>query len=101
MAGYVILRLPHEVKTLFRDWLARHYPLRAERVMARIHDLRDGRDNDPEFGSRMQGSGEFATLIRRRFALACTRLRLNSGERFKLDTTQFRVPGESGQLGLF
>src|SRR5690606_28368957 len=57
-AGYVLLRLPWEVKDIFRDWLERHYPLKAKHVMSRVHQMRGGRDNDPRFGSRMSGEGE-------------------------------------------
>jgi len=57
MAGYTLLRLPWEVKDLFKDWLERHYPLKAKHIMARIRDMRGGRDNDPHFGSRMKGKG--------------------------------------------
>lgn len=92
-AGYMILRLPHEVKGLFRDWLERHYPLKAGHVIARIRDLRDGRENDPNFGSRMSGEGPFADLIAKRFAIACQRLGLQSSARGGADTTKFRVPG--------
>ena len=59
-AAYVMLRLPYEVKDLFREWLAAHYPLRAAHVMAVVNDVRGGRDNDPRFGSRMSGTGVFA-----------------------------------------
>jgi DNA repair photolyase len=90
-AGWILLRLPREVAPLFRDWLDTHYPLRAAHVMSIIHDLRGGRDNDPRFGSRMRGSGEFASLIERRFALAVKRLGLN-GERTPMDTTRFKAP---------
>ena len=90
-AGWILLRLPHEVAPLFREWLDAHYPLRAAHVMSLIHDLRGGRDNDPRFGSRMRGSGEFATLIERRFALAVKRLGLNR-ERTPMDTTRFKPP---------
>jgi DNA repair photolyase len=69
-AGYVFLRLPHEVKELFRAWLQEHTPLRAERVMAVIGAARGGRDNDPRFGARMRGEGPFAELLRQRFAIA-------------------------------
>ncbi len=93
MAGYTLLRLPWEVRDLFKDWLVRHYPLKAEHIMARIRDMRGGRDNDPEFGSRMKGEGKYAELIRSRFTIACTRLGLNTGERNRLDTTKFRRPG--------
>jgi DNA repair photolyase len=90
MAGYTLLRLPWEVKDLFKDWLERHYPLKAKHVMARIRDMRDGRDNDPRFGSRMKGEGQYAELLRKRFDLACKRLNLNAGGRNHLDTTKFR-----------
>ncbi len=103
-AGYVLLRLPYEVKTLFRDWLQRHYPLKAEHVMSRVHAMRDGRDNDPEFGSRMRGAGEFAALLKQRFAVACKKAGLNQarrGEGVQRDTSQFRVPGAVKQGSLF
>jgi DNA repair photolyase len=80
------------VKDLFKDWLERHYPLKAKHVMARIRDMRGGRDNDPRFGSRMKGDGQFAELLRRRFELTCKRLGLNAGGRNRLDTTKFRRP---------
>ena len=62
-AGYVLLRLPWEVKDIFKDWLERHYPLKAKHVMSRVHQMRGGRDNDPCFGSRMVGTGELADLL--------------------------------------
>lgn len=102
-AGYVLLRLPYEVKDLFREWLAEHYPERAAHVMSLIHEMRGGRDNDPRFGSRMRGTGPYALLLRSRFKLACQRLRLNSTSRGSLDTTLFRPPGPAGaqlRLGL-
>jgi DNA repair photolyase len=91
-AAYVMLRLPYEVKDLFREWLERHYPLRAGHVMSLVRDIRGGRDNDPHFGSRMVGTGTFAELIRRRFDVACRKLALNTVRRRGLDTTLFRVP---------
>jgi len=91
-AAYVMLRLPYEVKDLFREWLERHYPLRANHVMSLVRDIHGGRDNDPRFGSRMTGVGTFAELIRRRFDVACRRLSLNTIRRLSLDTTLFRVP---------
>ena len=95
-AGYVVLRLPFEVKTLFRDWLERHYPLKAKHVMSRVHELRGGRDNDPNFGSRMRGQGEFAELLSKRFAIAKRRIGFDARNRMlrnaSLDTTQFRMP---------
>ena len=69
-AGYVMIRLPHEVKDLFRDWLAHHRPGEAQRIMARIRDMRGGQDYDAAFGRRMTGAGVFAQLIGRRFDAA-------------------------------
>jgi len=89
----IVLRLPWEVNPIFQDWLARHYPLRAERVMARLREMRGGRDNDARFGSRMTGQGVWARLLRQRFEKACAKLGLNR-ERHALDLTQFRAPGE-------
>ena len=99
-AGYILLRLPYEVKDLFRDWLEDHFPLKAQHVMSRVHAMRDGRDNDPGFGSRMVGSGEFAELLSKRFRIACRRFDLNLNQRV-LDTSQFRRPARSGQMDLF
>jgi DNA repair photolyase len=100
-AGWTMLRLPHEVKDLFRDWLAQHYPLRAAHVMSLVRKVRGGRDNDPEFGSRMRGTGQFADLLARRFELACKRLGLNAERATALDTSQFRPPRDESQLTLF
>jgi DNA repair photolyase len=91
-AGYVMLRLPYEVKDLFREWLAEHYPLRAAHVMSLVNDLRGGRDNDPNFGSRMRGTGTFAELMRRRFDVTCRKLNVNTVRRVPLDTLLFRPP---------
>jgi DNA repair photolyase len=91
-AGWILVRLPLEVAPLFRDWLDAHYPLRAAHVMSLINQLRGGRDNDPRFGSRMRGSGEFSALIARRFELAVKRLGLDR-ERAPMDTSKFRRPG--------
>jgi DNA repair photolyase len=105
-AGYVVLRLPYEVNALFRDWLERHYPLKTKHVMSRVHELRGGRDNDPDFGSRMRGQGEFADLLAKRFAIAKRRIGYESRSRMQrnvaLDTTLFRVPVQSpNQMSLF
>ncbi len=103
-AGYILMRLPFEVKALFRDWLERHYPLKAVHVMSRVHAMRGGRDNDPQFGSRMTGQGEFAELLKRRFAVACKRAGLNQarrGQGVTADTSLFRVPREDRQGSLF
>ena len=95
-AGYTLLRLPYEVKDLFREWLGAHYPDRAEHVMSLIRELRGGRENDARFGSRMRGTGPYALLLRNRFKLACQRLGLDSGSRDALDSTRFRPPGAAG-----
>ena len=76
-ASSIILRLPREVATLFRDWLEQTYPDRAARVMGRVRELHGGRDYDPEFGKRMTGQGEWAAMIRQRFALAARKLGLD------------------------
>jgi DNA repair photolyase len=94
-ASYLVVRLPHELKPLFTEWLERHYPDRAARVLHRIRELRDGRLNDPRFGSRMRGTGPYADLLRRRFEVATRRLGLDR-ERIVLDTTRFRVPLRPG-----
>ena len=99
-AGYVMLRLPFEVNALFQEWLRTHAPLKAEHVMARIRDLRGGRDNDPRFGSRMHGEGVYADLFRKRFEVACRRYGFDRG-RVELDTNRFIPPGPSrAQLAL-
>ncbi len=99
-AGYILLRLPYEVKHLFRDWLKEHFPLKAAHVMSRVHAMRDGRDNDPGFGSHMVGRGEFADLLAKRFRIACRRFKLNVNQRV-LDTSQFCRPECGGQIDLF
>jgi DNA repair photolyase len=92
-ASYVMLRLPHEVAALFREWLQTHEPLKAAHVMSRVRALRAGRDNDPAFGSRLTGEGVFAEIFARRFELAKRRLGLDADDpRFDLDTTRFRPP---------
>ena len=94
-ASYVMLRLPYEVKDLFREWLAQHFPQRAQHVMSLVRDVRGGRDNDPNFGTRMRGTGAYADLIRARFTVASRRLGLESARSQPLDTTLFRPPGGS------
>lgn len=95
MAGYTVLRLPWEVKDLFKSWLERNYPLKAAHIMARVRDMRGGRENDPEFGSRMKGEGQFAELLRNRFSIACNRFGLNADKRNRLDSGKFRRPASS------
>ncbi|MGH8493225.1 MAG: PA0069 family radical SAM protein [Moraxellaceae bacterium] len=100
-AGYTFIRLAHELKALFRDWLAEHEPLKLERVMAVINDARGGRDNDPRFGSRMRGEGNFAELLRQRFAIAARKHGLNKPDRRGLRHDLFQAPSRSGQFALF
>jgi len=108
-AGWTMLRLPREVAPLFRAWLDAHYPLRAAHVMSIVRQIRGGRDYQSGFGVRMGGQGEFADLVRKRFALACKRLGLNAERDVPLDTSRFRPPARptgtagppSPQLDLF
>jgi DNA repair photolyase len=99
-AGYVVLRLPLEIKDLFREWLAEAYPDRAQRVMKLVRDMRGGRDYDPEWRARQRGTGAYARLIADRFRKACARLGLNR-RKLDLDASQFRAPPRAGdQLDL-
>ncbi len=91
-AGYVLLRLPHEVAPLFRDWLQTHHPQRAEHVMSTIQQLRGGKDYDSAFGARMRGQGVYADLMARRFALAHSRAGFDARAMPALDTGKFRRP---------
>jgi DNA repair photolyase len=102
-AGYVLLRLPHELKIIFREWLAQHYPDRAKHVMSLINQSRGGKDYDSQFGTRMRGTGPYAELLRTRFDLAKRKLGFaGAEERYELDTSLFRPPLESTpQLSLF
>ncbi|VTU34484.1 Radical SAM superfamily protein [Variovorax sp. PBL-H6] len=99
-AFYTVIRLPWEVAPLFKQWLELHYPQRAARIMARIHEMRGGKDYDASFGTRMVGSGLWAELIRQRFEKATQRLGFNR-ERIALDLSAFRPPGAAGQGSLF
>ncbi len=101
-AGYILLRLPLEIKALWREWLAENYPDRAERIMRHIREARGGKDYDSQFYQRMVGAGPYAELIAQRFELACKRLKLRRGrEEGLLDCSQFRPPLErDGQLSL-
>ena len=100
-AGYVLVRLPWEVKDIFRAWLEEHFPLKAAHVMSRVHQMRGGRDNDPNFGTRMTGQGLFAELLSQRFDKACKRLGLDERMGFDLDCSRFRPPALDGQQTLF
>ena len=97
-----VLRLPWEVNPLFQQWLTTHFPERAARVMARVHEMRGGRDNDPRFQSRMTGQGVWAQLLSQRFKKATQRLGLNA-ERRPLDLSAFRRPASAptAQASLF
>ncbi|MGH6949959.1 MAG: PA0069 family radical SAM protein [Vitreimonas sp.] len=97
-AGYVVLRLPLEIKDLFREWLGQHFPDRAARVMALVRQMRNGRDYDSEWGKRQKGEGPYAKLIADRFAKAVRRLGLDK-PRLQLDCSQFRRPLEAGGQG--
>ena len=94
-AGYVMLRLPHEVKVLFREWLDTHYPLKTDHVMNMVKDIRGGRENDPNFGSRMRGQGVYAEMIEQRFRKICNDLGLNR-QHVPLDTGSFAPPLRPG-----
>ena len=107
VAFSTILRLPWEVNPLFQQWLQTHFPDRADRVMARVQEMRGGRDNDPRFGARMTGEGVWAELLRQRFLLACRRVGLGT-QRIALDMSRFAVPpawaaqrGDPAQKRLF
>ncbi len=100
-AGYVLLRLPLEVRDLFREWLMAHYPDRYRHVFTLIRDMRGGRDYDSQWGARMKGVGPMAWLIGRRFEIACEKLGLNK-RRARLTTAHFaRPPHSAQQLSLF
>ena len=97
--GWIPLRLPHEVAPLFREWLAVHFPERGDKVMSIVRSIRGGRDNDPQFFSRMKPSGVWADLFRARFRVAIRRAGIGK-LRFELDCTQFLPPAVGGQLRL-
>lgn len=98
-ASWIMLRLPHEVSPLFREWLSVHYPERGDKVMAIVRSVRSGRDNDPSFFSRMKPQGVWADLFRARFRLACRRNGIDQ-VRMQLDCEGFRRPAIDGQLTL-
>lgn len=100
-AGYVLLRLPLEVRDLFKEWLLANYPDRYRHVLKLIRDTRGGKDYDSSWGRRMTGGGPYAWMIGRRFEAHCARLGLNT-ERRTLTTEHFQKPGKgSEQLSLF
>jgi len=100
-ANYTLLRLPLEVRDLFREWLIANYPDRYRHVFTLIRDMRGGKDYDSQWGTRMKGTGPMAWMIGRRFEIACERLGLNR-KRVKLSTSHFVQPAKSEeQLDLF
>jgi len=99
-AGYILLRLPYELKELFKDWLVDIYPLKANHVMNRMRQMRGGRENDPEFGSRFRGRGLLADLLSQRIRKACEQHGFNFEDR-PLNTGIFKPLSRNGQLDLF
>lgn len=97
--GWIPLRLPHEVAPLFREWLSVHFPERGDKVMNIVRSIRGGKDNDPDFFTRMKPSGVWADLFRARFRVACKRAGVGKA-RFELDCTRFRPPETGGQMWL-
>jgi len=99
-ADYVLLRLPHETKALFKEWLAANEPLKAEHVMQRVRDTRGGKEYDAAFGKRLRGEGAYADLLAQRFHLA--KKRLSFGTLPPFDASMFTPPVLSGQqMSLF
>jgi DNA repair photolyase len=99
-AGYALIRLPWEVRPIFKEWLEKNFPLKAEHVMSRIRDMREGRENDPEFGTRMVGKGTLAELLSQRFRKAIQRFGLDR-DVHDLDCSLFVPPSLGGQGSLF
>jgi DNA repair photolyase len=100
-AGYVLLRLPLEVRDLFSEWLKENFPDRHDHVFALVRQMRGGKDYDAKWGERMTGAGPYAWMIKRRFEAACARLKLNERS-IPLTTEHFRPPhGRAEQLSLF
>lgn len=99
-AGYILLRLPHELQTLFKEWLAQHYPERAQHILNRLQDCRGGKLYESSFKTRMKGHGWYADLLAKRFKIAYRRIGFSA--RTELDCSQFQPPTrDRAQLGLF
>ena len=98
-AGYAMLRLPREVNDLFKEWLAREVPRRAERVMTLIRDIRQGKENSGRFGDRMRGHGPYADVIAQRFRLICRRRSLAQHQP-GLNCSRFKVPRGGEEPGV-
>ncbi|MGH8183303.1 MAG: PA0069 family radical SAM protein [Rhodanobacteraceae bacterium] len=99
MAGYTVLRLPWELKALFREWLAIHVPQRAGHVMSLVRQMNGGRDYDSDFRTRMRGQGPFAELLRRRFEVACRKHGFARARMLQLDCTRFSPPRKVSPQG--
>jgi len=99
-AGWILMRLPHEVAPLFKEWLGVHFPDRAEKVMGIVRAMRGGRENSPDFHERFRPQGPWADLFRTRFRLARKRAGIPN-RRFELDASHFTPPPRDGQMDLF
>jgi DNA repair photolyase len=100
-AAYIFLRLPHEVKDIFTEWLHVHFPDRAARVMGLVREAGGGRDYDHRYGVRQTGRGPYADMLGKRFRAACKRFGIETGRwEAALDCSRFDPPGQQ-QLGLF
>src|SRR4029077_7957755 len=100
-AGYVLLRLPLEIKDLFREWLEANEPGRAKHVMSLIRQMRGGKDYDAQWSTRMKGTGPYAEMLAKRFQMAVKRTGLNKDSK-PLSLAKFRKPPRTGaQLSLF
>ncbi|MDE2235777.1 MAG: PA0069 family radical SAM protein [Gammaproteobacteria bacterium] len=97
-AGYVLLRLPHELKQLFREWLDQHLPERAAHVMSLIRQSRGGQDYAAEFDTRMRGTGQYAAMLAQRFQRACVKLELGQERVARLSCAHFQNPYQAPQL---
>ena len=100
-AGYVLIRLPHELKQLFWEWLCSHFPDKAQHVMNRVRDCRGGREYVAQFGTRMQGTGVYAELIRQRFDRACRRYDFQEIAPLNIDSFKRLHPQDERQFELF
>jgi DNA repair photolyase len=98
-AGYVVVRLPHAVKELFESWLEQHFPDRRKKVLSHIRDMRGGKLNDPNFGSRMRGEGAYSEQLKAMFRVACRKAGIE-GNHVSLSTDSFRRPN-APQMSLF
>ncbi|MGH8192541.1 MAG: PA0069 family radical SAM protein [Rhodanobacteraceae bacterium] len=99
IAGYTVLRLPWELKTLFREWLDINVPQRAGHVMSLVRQMRGGREYDSDFRTRMRGEGPFAELLRRRFEVACRKYGFRRTRDLELDCSRFAPPRKPSPQG--